>query len=248
MNKYYDFPNNPIIEALLDIQVKLPEGTPVTQLESFHEKIRKYFPEKQQRISTRSGITLMPEAATLPNEGVFDGYFLQSPDKKKIIQVRLDGFTYNKLKPYKDWEEFRNEAQALWNLYFQITTPVRIMRIALRYINRVEIPLPLKDIKEYLSTAPEIAPELPQIVNYFFMRLVIPNTDIQAVAVINQTLEGPTDDNKLPVIFDIDVFRDVDYTDNRAEIWTEFEKLHIFKNDIFFHSITEKTKELLRQR
>jgi len=29
-------------------------------------------------------------------------------------------------------------------------------------------------------------------------------------------------------------------------MWKEFEKLRKFKNDIFFNSITEKTKELFR--
>jgi uncharacterized protein (TIGR04255 family) len=247
LSEYTIFSRDPIIEALLDIRVKLPEEITLTKLEAFHETLKNRFPEKQQRVSMESGVKLIPESTMpLPSGGVVDGYFLRSPDEKKLVQIGLDGFTFNKLKPYKGWEQFYNEARELCNLYFQITTPLKITRIALRYLNRIELPLPLKDIKEYFLTVPEIAPKLPQSINYFFMRLVIPNTDIPAVAVINQTLESPTENNRLPVIFDIDVFRDVDYSNNHTGIWNEFEKLHVFKNEIFFHSITEKTVELLK--
>ena len=53
-------------------------------------------------------------------------------------------------------------------------------------------------------------------------------------------------DQKLSLIFDIDVSRAVVYIDNKEEIWRDFEKLRIFKNEIFFKSITDKTKELFK--
>jgi uncharacterized protein (TIGR04255 family) len=52
--------------------------------------------------------------------------------------------------------------------------------------------------------------------------------------------------NKLPFIFDIDVFIQTNFTDNNAEIWNMFEKLRDFKNDIFSKNITEKTRELFK--
>ena len=150
------------------------------------------------------------------------------------------------MKPYESWDTFRSEARKLWEIYFQLTNPVKITRIALRYINRIEIPLPFKDFKEYILTTPEISPKLPQALEHFFMQLVVPNPDIPATAVITQTMEKPTENQILPLILDIEVFLQTSYLENKAEIWDEFEKLRIFKNDIFFDSITDKAKELFK--
>lgn len=247
MSEYTVFPNAPITEALLDIRVELPKDVTLSKIEAFHNSVKDSFPEKQERISFTAGFKLSQEGPqALSTSGGPDGYLFRSPTEKKIVQARLDGFTFNKLKPYENWEVFRSEARELWNQYFQITNPVKITRIALRYINRIEIPLPIKDFKEYILTTPEIAPKLPQGLAYFFMRFDIPNPDIGATAIITQTMENPTENQRLPLIFDIDVFQDTTHIGNKVEIWDEFEKLHIFKNDIFFNSITEKTKELFK--
>ncbi|OGW00915.1 MAG: hypothetical protein A3D97_03675 [Nitrospinae bacterium RIFCSPHIGHO2_12_FULL_39_42] len=246
MSEYTTFPNAPITEALLDIRVELPTEVTLSKLENFHNHIKERFPEKEQRMSLKGGLRLsqgMPES--LPITGGPDGYLIKSLADKKIVQVRLDGFTFNKLKPYENWDIFCSEARELWNLYFQANTPVKITRIALRYINRIEIPLPIKDFKEYILTTPEIAPNLPQGLSSFFMQLVIPNPDIEANAIITQTMENPTG-NRLPLILDIDVFKEINYTDNKAEMWDEFKKLRSFKNEIFFNSITKKAEELFK--
>jgi uncharacterized protein (TIGR04255 family) len=102
----------------------------------------------------------------------------------------------------------------------------------------------MNDFKEYVLTTPEIAPNLPQVLNHFFMQLEIPNPDLSAIALITQTMEKPTENQRLPLILDIDVFSKIDFINSDEEMWKEFEKLRKFKNDVFFNSITEKTKEL----
>lgn len=250
MNEYTVFPNPPITEALLDIRVELSKDINLKTLEEFHDHndIKERFPVKKKRNPFKIGVKVSPEGkiSTLPAIGGPDGYLFQSPIANKTVQARIDGFTFNKLKPYKSWDAFRSEARKLWDIYFQITKPVRISRIALRYINRIEIPLPIKDFKEYVLTTPEIAPKLPQALNHFFMRLEIPNPDIHAIALITQTMENPTENQKLPLILDIDVFSKINFISNDEEMWNEFEKLRKFKNEIFLNSITEKTKELFK--
>ena len=249
MKEYTVFQNAPIREALLDIRVELPGDVDLKKLETFHSFVKERFPERQERRFIKAELKLSPEMASaqLPTSSGTDGYFFRSQSEKKIVQARLDGFTFNKLKPYESWDALRSEASELWNFYLQVANPLRITRIALRYINRIDIPLPLIDFKEYILTTPEIAPILPQALSNFFMRLVIPNPEIQATAIIIETMENPVDDQRLPLILDIDVWRGTIYNkDNQTEMWDDFEKLRRFKNDIFFNSITEKTKELFK--
>ncbi|MBI5409315.1 MAG: TIGR04255 family protein [Nitrospirae bacterium] len=248
MTEYTVFPNAPITEALLDIRAELASEVNIERLDSFHELIKERFPEKKQRISTAVGFRLSSEGTTitLPSSGGPDGFFFRSPRENKIVQARLDGFTFNKLKPYEDWNKFSSEARSLWDFYLKQFNPKKIIRIALRYINRIEVPLPIKDFSEYILTNPEVAPKLSQSVSHFFMQIALPNPGIQASAMITQTMEPPTENQILPLIFDIDVFKEKIYIDNKEEIWGDFENLHVFKNEIFFNSITDKTKELFK--
>lgn len=242
------FPNAPITEALLDIRVKLPPQTDLARLGAFHDTIKQKYPEKQERVSWRGHI----EVKASPAAQVFqsaaggpDGYLFTSIDGRQVVQARLDGFTFSRLKPYDTWEALRDEAKQLWQHYVKIAAPESVTRIALRYINRMEIPLPIKDFKEYILTTPEIAPDLPQGLGSFFMRLVIPDAKTQAVAIVTEAVE-PIDEasNRLPLIFDIDVFRLAAWNVQDRALWETFEQFHELKNEIFFKSITPKAKGL----
>jgi uncharacterized protein (TIGR04255 family) len=103
----------------------------------------------------------------------------------------------------------------------------------------------MKDFNDYILTVPAIPDGLPQSLSSYLLRIEIPNPEINATAIITQTFDQPMP-NKLPFIFDIDVFIQTNFTDNNAEIWNMFEKLRDFKNDIFSKNITEKTRELFK--
>jgi uncharacterized protein (TIGR04255 family) len=59
-------------------------------------------------------------------------------------------------------------------------------------------------------------------------------------------MQKPTKTQKLPLIFDIDVIKKANYTKKESGMWNDFNLLRRFKNEIFFNSITEKTKELFK--
>ena len=244
------FPNAPITEALLDIRVTLPAQTDLAKLATFHNAIKQQYPSKQERLAWRGHVEIkaspVPEVSQSAT-GEPDGYLFTSVDGRQVVQARLDGFTFSRLKPYDKWTTLRDEAQELWQHYVRIASPETVTRVALRYINRIEIPIPMRDFKDYILTTPEIAPDLPQGLGSFFMRLVIQDPNAQAVAIVTETME-PIDEsrNRLPLIFDIDVFRMAAFNIQDNAMWEAFEYLHDLKNDIFFRSITLKAKELFQ--
>lgn len=244
--KYPILKNAPIQEALIDLRVKLPQNIKLTDIVQFHEKVRESFPNKRERVSFQGGIQMLDgKPVSMPSSGGPDGYFFESPKRDKIVQARLDGFTFNKLKPYENWRVFQSEALKLWKLYASIAKPEKVVRIALRYINRIEIPLPIENFKDYIVTVPEIAPTLPQGLSHFFMRLLIPNERIKATATVTETMEMTNEGRTLAIIFDIDVWKNTDYLPDSNVIWRDLEKLRVFKNQVFFESITDRTKEML---
>lgn len=48
--------------------------------------------------------------------GAPDGFLLSSSDKLRIVQARLDGFTFSRLAPYETWERLRDEAKSAWRI------------------------------------------------------------------------------------------------------------------------------------
>ena len=248
MSKVETFPNAPITEALMDIQVRLPTGFNAEVLEEFHKIVKdKYSESKSINIfETKIDFNEKTDPDIEQSKPMLLGYAFKSVEEKKIIQIRINGFTFNKLKPYESWEKFFSEGREFWERYVEFVKPSRVKRIALRYINRIEIPLPINDFEEYILTNPRIAPKLPQALSQYFMRLEIPHPDLNSLAIITQTLGKQVKQNSFPLIFDIDVIIESEYNIGDIKMWADFEKLREFKNKIFIDSMTEKAKEMFR--
>ncbi len=124
MSEYPVYRNAPITEAMLDIRCTLPEAVNLERIEEIHEQVKDRFPEKAHRFSLQAAFKVpsgeapeevIPEAAFSSRKA--DGFFFRNPMNAKIFQARLDGFTFNKLRPYEDWDSFSSEAKTLWNTY-----------------------------------------------------------------------------------------------------------------------------------
>jgi uncharacterized protein (TIGR04255 family) len=251
MTDYTVFTNAPITEALLDIQVDLSAETDVAKLAAIHDKIRDRFPIRKERsylqFQLATGQDGRPES--IGASGGLQGYlFLPSEtNPEKVVQARLDGFAFSKLKPYETWASFRDEARILWNDYIEAARPINVKRLALRFINRIELPRSSKTYHDFILTVPDVAPGLPNAVSEFFMRLVIPVPDSDATAIVTVATNVPeSTESIVPVIFDIDVFFQADHNPQSDAIWKTFEDLRRIKNDIFFKSITAETARLFQ--
>lgn len=237
----------PIVEALLDIRTTSSSKLELDGLSRFHERVKERFPSREERRIEQIHLSVTGDKSTqFSRTGEINGYLCRSNASKKVVQARVDGFAFSKLKPYETWGLLKEEAHELWGIYREVANPQSVSRIALRYINRMPLPLPLDDFSEYLCTFPQIAPELPQALANFVLRMVVPKPDSNAVAVIHETFEQPTKNNELPFILDIDVFMNQQYDPADDSIWDAFEQLRSFKNDWFFRSTTERAQELFK--
>lgn len=246
MVKYPVLSKAPIAEALIDIRVKVRDDLKTEQFDSIYNSISREYPVKKTRSKFESKLEFKKgESPLSAATETIDGYIFTSDDQKQIFQARLDGFTFNRLKPYETWERFRDEARKLWGKYKELTSP-EIIRVALRYINKMEFPLPIKDFNDYLTAPPTVPAVLPQGVNSFLTRIVIHEPVIDAGGIITQALEQIVNPNMLPIILDIDVFKQKSEGIKEEEAWQTLEKLRHFKNKIFFESITEKARRLFQ--
>lgn len=152
----------PITEAVIDIRLLIPQNFELTQLMHTHDGEDATYSviEPLQSITGTFGFGPQGQVASTNTHPL--GYRFKNPENTYAYQARADGFTFSRLKPYETWELFRDEAKRLWDKYQSVTNPQQIQRLALRYINQLDIPLPIKDFKDYFRTFPEVSPDLPQ--------------------------------------------------------------------------------------
>ena len=171
----------------------------------------------------------------------------RSEDNLQTFQATLEGFSFNRLAPYKSWEEFSSDAKNLWGIYKEICSPTHVTRAAVRYINQINIPAnELTELKDYLRTVPEVSPGLPQnALQTFFMQLQIPQPDLDCMLIINEAIAPPANPEIVSVILDLDLFRQQIWDSDDEDIWCFLEKLRDRKNEVFEASITDRTRELI---
>jgi len=237
--------NAPIIEAIIDFRTKLPAAFEVTRFSSLKEMLGESYPKMEEQRAFETGVTFKGKQLQqiLEDKGL-RGYFFKSHDGKNVVQFRLDGFTFSRLKPYTNWQDVLAEAKRLWKYYVDAASPDLVTRIAVRCINQLNIPLPVDDFARYLTAPPNIPRDLPQDISHFLTRVTICDRRLDIMAHIIQALEKSSEPDRVSIILDIDVFKHKESGFEELEVWENLDKLRGLKNRIFFDSITEETARL----
>lgn len=245
------FPNAPISEAVLDIRLDA-EGAPAFEaLDRFVQAVKADYPQAkkvgQLRAELRAdlGAAQAPQLTHTTSAEPF-GYQCISADGKRIAQPQVHGFVFSKLRPYERWATFRDEARRLFELYCEQFGPRSVRRVALRTINRLDIPGTQIDFKDWIRTGPEISPVLPQGLDGFFLQVQQPYDDVKAKCIIHETLVPPEVPNTVAVVLDIDLFRDAEIPQEPTDLWSLFDELRNKKDDIFLGCITERMRETFK--
>lgn len=234
-----------ITEALIDIQVQLPQEIKLDILAQVYSSIQTEYSKREEMFVLQGEMTAAGASVGATASQSQIGYMAFSNEQKQILQVRLNGFTFSRLAPYDCWETFRDEAKRLWSIYKSLTNPAAMTRLALRYINRLDIPLPVSDLKNYLRTFPEVSSDLPQGLSGYFMQLQIPQEQLETMLVLNQALVPPPAPNFISILLDLDLFLERDIPKDEIKLWEIVEQMHEQKNNAFEACITEQTRELI---
>ena len=244
MTAHRHYARAPITEALIDIQVDLPAEIELKDLEAIQAAIKTEYPGRRTRLTLRGEFSAGEQAGATARQKTM-GYLFYSPDERQVFQARLDGFTYSRLAPYQNWESLRDEAIRLWQRYRTVTQPTKVKRVAVRYINQINIPQLSVDFKDYFRTFPEISPDLPQGLSEYLMRLAVPQEDLKATLILTQAMVPPPQPDTVSVLLDIDLFIDNVAFASETELWALLEAFRARKNEFFEGCITDETRRLI---
>ena len=238
----------PITEALFDFRVTLPAEFQAETLSTVRERLKDKYPAVEEMRKFEAQFELKPggsfPVATSGELGGLVGYRFQSEDGRNFAQFRRDGFTFNRLPPYTEWDELCPEALRLWDVYVEATQPSRLDRLAVRYINRITLP-PSFNLTEYMEVTPPYFPGSPSTLAGFLIRETRhdPQTGVivNIVQAVDPILGADNSANSAALLLDIDVAQPGPLGLVDAEIRPVLEQFHRLKNQIFFSVITERT-------
>jgi uncharacterized protein (TIGR04255 family) len=237
----------PITEALIDLRVDYGPGISLDKLRSFGDRIRNKYPNSSPRDILQGQFDLTNQAEPRARSSrITTGYIFHSADRQQAVQARLDGFTFSRFSPYQDWECLLGDAKEVWNTFVETLRPTAVLRVAVRYINQINLPHKGRSLRfeDYLRTFPATGLEGDVDLEQFLLRLVMPQKDLNAKLILTEALLPPQGEN-LGVILDIDLFRENTTLDVRsADIWDILEQFRDRKNAYFEASITDAAREL----
>jgi uncharacterized protein (TIGR04255 family) len=247
MPRHYD--HAPIVEAILDIQVKVATSPDQSAFAQLSKELSSNFSQAMDLSQVRLNVGV-PSAGTAPSFAhtvVVAGLRLASSQNDRVLQLLPRGMTYSHLQPYSNWDIFRSEAVPLWQRYVEVMRPEAVTRVALRYINRIWIPEQRFELSDYFHLDITLPPTIPQDMSAFFTQIQLPQTDIgpDLMAVINFSTAGRREDDAQGIVLDLDVFAARVLTPS-LEVFSLLDLLRDRKNALFEACITDKARELFK--
>ena len=241
----------PIVEAVLDIECDMPPAIEIASLESHardlfldqYPKFRTQFVQEHE-IKQESGAS--PKMSV--RQGIQALQFLQD-DEKQLVQVRAEGFSFNRLAPYSSLDDYLSEIKRTWRLFVGLALPVQIRLIRLRYINRILLPLTngRVELDDYLK----LGPRLPDEDRLTFAGFLNQHSAVEAdtgnrVNIVLTT--QPPEQGMLPLIFDIEA---ASTGNGEPSDWpwilSRIQSLRSLKNRIFRNTLTEQCLKLFQR-
>lgn len=252
-----NYPNCPIVEVVVDFRISNLGSENLSFIADIFSNKNEFsdFSEEKKLITFQNKVNFQDgrvESST--SESAISGV-VYSDKKNKQVQVRLDGISFHHLNQYGGWDDIFPQALLFWNHYKTFVGEksgkgIEISRLAVRTINKINLPLPISDFDDYLTIVPKIPSSLPQSFNGLFSQIQVPvSNDGSMIAIINQTFDvRQLTQAILPYILDIDVIHQQVIPKSISEVDVEsvFNSIHEIKNSTFESCITDKARELFK--
>jgi uncharacterized protein (TIGR04255 family) len=237
-------PNAPITEAVIDLRVELSAPATVEDIRrALADRRNLGYTIKGPIVQSEFGFSVNieeePQIRARASSATTLGLRLHSADDRYVAQFSIAGFTLSRLQPYESWENLLSEAKRLWAGYLECLPVERIVRTATRYINNLRLPL-TQNLERFLILLPVLPDGVPELLSAFLQRFVVHHSASGSHVILTQTLEATSPEGPLPVILDIDAFRETVFAPAGPQVWQGLDQLRSLKNDVFFGCLTEE--------
>ena len=243
MAAYPHLSRAPVVEAVVDLRARMLRPAAPVGFAEFRDRLQGQYPRAKdiRFLEAHLNVDGLENVQQNVSNTLF-GVRLEDTDGRWVIQAKGDGLAVSRLPPYESWEGLRDTVRSIWPIYVGIFGPESVLRLGVRYINRLPMqPEQSVDLDLMLTAGPRIPPKLPQTLAQFVTRVVIPvQPEGVQVAILQSIESSPTGGG---LILDIDAWCEKSVTPDSEEIWATLEALREAKNMAFFGSLTQPAWE-----
>ena len=227
----------PIVEAVFEIQ--FADHLSERVLDRLRERFKTDFPtiEEQQRIE----IQVKPGAVEARATRI--GFKMTAANAVDLIMLQVDRFGSSRLAPYPGWEVFIEMAKERFETFTKIAGRRTLIRVASRYINRIDIPVAEMtgvDILEFVRIGVAMPGEVSSTIGPFSVAANILIDDVKLL--IQCQAAQPALIDHVSLTLDIDASIDNDIKPHKDAVWQMAQKLREAKNRVFEASITDRIR------
>ena len=173
----------------------------------------------------------------------FMGVRVANPDETIFLHLSPTGFTFNNVKGYIGGSDLIDKALMHWKWLVERAKPESVSRVALKYINRLTLPIqPHEDLEKYFCLPPHLPAGSPQAVSEYLSRIVSRDDERDAIADVTQQLKPQYEQGK-PFTFSIalETYQIGTFPVDAEALRKILGSLREFKNEVFFSLLTDET-------
>ncbi len=244
--------NPPVVEAVLDIDCDMPVNFSLEDnIPNICELYKDRYPKarkkhiQQHEIKREVGGETQVSTPAIKVQAVQ----LVQKDERQLIQVRSQGYSFNRLAPYSRLDDYLDEIQRTWELFQTEFKPIQVKQIRLRFINRIFLPLDDKgflDSDDYLKRGPRLPDDQRmEFTDFLNQHHVVEKETGNHAKIILAT--QPSIKTHLPLVFDIETFKQTSFEPEWDNISNVITSLRSLKNHIFSNTLTDKCIDLFQQ-
>lgn len=175
-------------------------------------------------------------------------YRRASPDETELVLITRSSLIISQLADYPGWELFFERFKEDWNNWKREVGYQKIIRVGMRYINRLDLPADGKvvDHEGYLNLSVRSPDGLGPTVLYA-AQVIFRSDRVGGLIAINTGVVPSPLESHLSIMLDIDLGRDRDVPQNDPALLALLQDFRHEKNRVFESCITDRARELFRR-
>lgn len=231
----------PLVEAVCEFRFDQGSSWDLAIPGMLFQNIEKEFPRKE---NVKEGVIEFflnkqenPEPKISHSESEFPRFL--SSEGNIFVLLKRNIISIHCVKPYIGWTEFKEKIVFILNKYFEVTTPNKIERIGLRYINEIVVNKDEFKLAENLDFRPYFADNLTKEEDVLGMQVGLVSKDADnfyKIQLNNLEKEGGI----YAFMLDTDYFK---LNASKEEVDDWLEKAHNKIEEVFKKSLKEKLIE-----
>jgi uncharacterized protein (TIGR04255 family) len=234
----------PIVEASMDARFEPGGKWDLSTLGEFQKSFSEVYTDIPRQLANRTIEVTSGERSDAslsvkftPERAITE---FASEGRQHLIRVSPNSLSVHTMAPYGGWEDFSARIANALKVYAEVAKPSSLLRMGIRYINKVDLGASPVDLSDYFNIPVATAESLGFLLGSFFVRTEATRDD--GVRLIQTFASTPAE--TAVVLLDIDVIRsDMESSATFSEpLMAEISELREMEREVFEASITDKLR------